>query len=298
MPGNNTRSFKVRKVFDGQTSRRDDILAVEEPLEIRLRFKRADVWVERSISITMRTPGHDFELAVGFLFSEGILHDCGEIEEIDDQGQRRDPQQDCNIVRVPVRSNFWFDPERLQRHFYTTSSCGVCGKSSLEALSVMNCSKLSEDRLIIGEEVILKLGEQLRKSQSVFEQTGGLHAAGLFNTEGDLVSLREDVGRHNAIDKLIGEQLLANRVPLSEHLMMVSGRTSFEIVQKAIMAGIPVVAAVSAPSSLAVELAAEFGMTLLGFVRGSRFNIYTEAQRIQLRCLESRSQGSSQVVDM
>jgi FdhD protein len=298
MPGSNTRSIRVHKVFDGQASRRDDILAVEEPLEIRLRFKTVDGWAEKNISITMRTPGHDFELAVGFLFSEGILHNRGGLQKIDRTGQRRDRQQNCNIVSVPLRSSSGFDPERLQRHFYTTSSCGVCGKSSLEALRIINCSKLSEDRPIIAEEVILKLGEQLRRSQSVFDQTGGLHAAGLFDTEGDLVSLREDVGRHNAIDKLIGEQLLANRVPLPDHLMMVSGRTSFEIMQKALMAGIPVVAAVSAPSSLAVELAAEFGMTLLGFVRGNRFNIYTGAQRIQLRHPGSRSQGPSQVADV
>ena len=281
MPRRRAARVQVEKAHGEEIRRKQDAIAVEEPLEIRLGFDAAGRPSEQSISITMRTPGDDFELAAGFLFSEGIIQSCDDIQEISYCLGPQKEMQEYNVVTVQLRPGLKFDAERLLRHFYTTSSCGVCGKASLEALQVRGCPVLPSDRPIISVEVIHQLPQKLREAQAIFETTGGLHAAGLFDSSGKLMSVREDVGRHNAVDKIIGERLLAKKSPLYDHLMMVSGRASFEILQKALMAGIPVVAAVGAPSSLAVDLAREFGMTLLGFVREKSFNIYAGSQRVR-----------------
>ncbi len=264
----------VQKI-DGESSTPfQDLLAIEEPLEIRLG--------DRTVSITMRTPGHDYELAAGFLFTEGILQGSRQIHRI----RRSDtssgnPRQAGNSVTVELNPGVEVDFDRLERHFYTTSSCGVCGKASIEALQMQGCPVLPKDSPVVASEVVHRLPEALRRQQAVFERTGGLHAAALFDAKGNLVLLREDVGRHNAVDKLIGAEMLRDHTPLSDKLLLVSGRASFELVQKALMGGIPILAAVGAPSSLAVETAQRFGMSLLGFVRDGRFNIYSGASRIQ-----------------
>ena len=264
-------------VSDGVDS---DVLAVEEPLEIRLGVCSSGKTVHKSISITMRTPGDDLELAAGFLFTEGILHSRDQIAHLHHCGLPNKNNNLQNTVRVDLKPETTVDFKKLERHFYTSSSCGVCGKSSIEALHT-GARKIKRAGFpIFAPETIHLLPDVLRRSQNVFEQTGGLHAAGLFDADGQLIALREDVGRHNAVDKLIGSQFLAGQVPLSDKLLQVSGRASFELVQKALMAGIPILSAVGAPSSLAVELATEFGMTLLGFVRGGRFNIYCGEERI------------------
>lgn len=258
--------------------REDDVLAVEEPLEIRLRWWEDDALIEKSIAITMRTPGADFELAVGFLYGEGII---ASRDDYFDVGYcLDDPEiQTFNIVSVTLMPGRTFDLSRLERHFYTTSSCGVCGKATLEALEVQGCEYLPPGPSV-DPEVLRRLPETLRGAQEVFDQTGGLHAAGLFATDGQLLSLQEDVGRHNALDKVIGEQFIAGQPRLDAHILLLSGRASFELLQKALMARISIVAAVGAPSSLAVELAQSFGVTLVGFVRPDGFNIYTHSERI------------------
>lgn len=258
-----------------------DNLAVEEPLEIRLGFVAEDGRREhRAVSITMRTPGDDFELAAGFLFTEGIVRDQKEIENIKFCGAPSDKFL-RNTVRVDLRAGASIDFKRLERHFYTTSSCGVCGKTSIEALQTQSCPALPTRSPVFDARTIHQLPEILREAQRVFDRTGGLHAAALFNASGEMIALREDVGRHNAVDKLIGAQFRAGATPLSDSLLFVSGRASFELVQKALMGGIPILAAVGAPSSLAVELARNFGMTILGFVRNERFNVYCGEQRIR-----------------
>ena len=275
-----TRRLSVQKIRGQQGECGEDILVVEEPLEIRLISGQGNNRTERSISVTMRTPGHDFELAAGFFYTEGIIQSPADIEDIAYTGPKRQLGQ-CNTIGIHIHPNVRFDPDLLERHFYTTSSCGVCGKANLEALRIRNRAALSNNGRKISTETIRLVAERLQPAQEVFQETGGLHAAGLFDPSGNLTSLYEDVGRHNAVDKVIGEHLLKNRLPLHDFILMVSGRASFEIMQKALMGGIPVVAAVSAPSSLAVDLANNFNMTLLGFVRGDSFNIYSGAERIQ-----------------
>ena len=266
---------------NGQSRRNHrDQLAIEEPLEIALTHGPIDSRERRSISVTMRTPGNDSELAAGFLLSESIVHSRNEIESIDPCGPPAGPNGGQNVVHVTLRSDVIVDLARLERHFYTTSSCGVCGKTSLEALQVDARPAPPRDRPHVRTAIIHRLPERLRQAQAVFERTGGLHAAALFEADGTLLALREDVGRHNAVDKLIGSQLLAGRLPLFDKLLLVSGRASFELMQKALMAGIPLLAAVGAPSSLAVDLATRFGLTLLGFVRNDRFNIYSGGERV------------------
>jgi FdhD protein len=252
-----------------------DALAVEEPLEIRIGVPGEK---HKAISITMRTPGDDHELAVGFLFTEGIIKNGSQIARVRHCGL---PDKDKNIqntVVVELKENIDLDLKKLERNFYTTSSCGVCGKSSIEALRT-GAQKIESD-LKIDAELIHKLPGILRRSQDVFEHTGGLHASALFDADGTLEIVHEDVGRHNALDKAIGAKFMAGEMPLRDKILLVSGRASFELVQKALMAGIPLLAAVGAPSSLAVELAKEFGMTLVGFVRDDRFNIYCGGERI------------------
>ncbi len=275
-----TKHLRVQKVIDARGESGEDVLAVEEPLEIRLIFGQEEQQTEKSISVTMRTPGHDFELAAGFLYTEGIVQSAADIVDVRYSGPKSQLGQ-CNTVSVRLASEVSFQPELLERHFYTTSSCGVCGKATLEALRIRNRSALSTNGEKISSRTIELVAERLQPEQEIFHLTGGLHAAGLFDDSGKLLSLFEDVGRHNAVDKVLGDRLLKRKFPLKNCILMVSGRASFEIMQKALMGGIPVVAAVSAPSSLAVELAQSFNMTLLGFVRGNRFNIYAGAERIQ-----------------
>lgn len=253
---------------------RSDVLAVEEPLEIRLGFAMDGRRSHSGVSITMRTPGHDGELAVGFLFTEGIITAREQVTGVRTCGSG-------NVVRVDLRPEVAVDLTRLERHFYTASSCGVCGKASLETVRVCSPHRPAEGGPVVEAAVIHRLPDTLRAEQAVFDRTGGLHASALFDIHGDLMCLREDVGRHNALDKLIGVQFLSGHTPLSESVLLVSGRASFELVQKAAVAGIPILAAVGAPSSLAVDLARERGLTVLGFVRANRFNIYTGFHRIR-----------------
>jgi len=266
---------RVCRVSGSDLSVRTDTLAVEEPLEIRLGFVSEGRRVHRGISITMRTPGDDPELAVGFLFTEGLLTDREQVAGVQTCGRG-------NVVRVDLSPGVAVDLARLERHFYTGSSCGVCGKASLAAVRVEPRFRPAVGLPVVEPEVIHRLPDALREAQVVFDRTGGLHASALFDTAGCLLDLREDVGRHNALDKLIGAEFLAGRVPLSESILLLSGRVSFELVQKAAVAGIPILAAVGAPSSLAVDLAREHGLTVIGFTRADRFNVYTGADRVRL----------------
>lgn len=276
MTSSKTRAA-VTTVDEGRrTAARDDALATEEPMETRL----IAAGQRHTIAVTMRTPGSDFELSAGFLYGEGIVATREEIRAITyclDDGV--DAEQRYNIVNVELRGGVNPDLRMLERHFYTNSSCGVCGKASLEALEIRGCPVVAPGP-VVTPEVIYALPDRLRRAQRLFEATGGLHAAALFDAAGDLVTLREDVGRHNAIDKLVGWALLQDRLPLTDSIVMVSGRSSFEILQKCVAAGAPIVCAVSAPSSLAVDVARRFGMTLVGFLRGRRFNIYAGGERI------------------
>ena len=280
IPKRNIAKTTIHKFEDEKLNRKRDVLAVEEPLEIRIVYHDSENSVEKSISITMRTPGDDFELTAGFLYSEGIIRSQRHIVEMSYCVGPDKENQEYNIVSVTLDPDAQFDPSKLERHFYTTSSCGVCGKASLEALEMTQCPVIPRSEPKVTTDVIQSLPAKLRDAQSLFERTGALHGAALFSPKGDLIGLREDVGRHNALDKLIGEQLMAKKLPLHDHVLLVSGRTSFELMQKSLMAGIPIVAAVGAPSSLAVDLANEFGMTLLGFVRNRTFNIYSHPDRI------------------
>jgi len=258
----------------------DDVVAVEEPLEIRLAYSRPDgARTEQSISITMRTPGEDAELAAGFLYTEGIIDARSDIASIGPCGP---PAANglINVVRVELAASVAVDLNRLERHFYTSSSCGVCGKSSLEAVAVQGRYDIHSTALRIDADRLGGLLEALRAQQSAFEATGGLHASGLFDERGEVVFAREDVGRHNALDKLVGYSLMQDLLPLSAYGVVVSGRASFELLQKAMMAGVPILAAAGAPSSLAVDLAREFGITLVGFLKAGQFNVYSRPDRI------------------
>ncbi len=264
---------QIQRVSADGFANETDTLAVEEPLEIRLGFLENEKQIHKAISITMRTPGNDFELAAGFLFTEGILQSPNQIKSIKHCGKFPNNQ---NTVRIDLAENVEIDLTKTERNFYTTSSCGVCGKSSLEALNVAGAKTIGQtDFPQVTAETIHELPKKLLESQTVFSETGGLHAAALFDISGNLIDLREDVGRHNAVDKLIGKQFLENALLLSDKILFLSGRASFELVQKAVMANIPIICAVGAPSSLAVEAAREFNITLLGFVRDGRFNIYS-----------------------
>ncbi|MGH7884088.1 MAG: formate dehydrogenase accessory sulfurtransferase FdhD [Thermodesulfobacteriota bacterium] len=278
-----TTDIAVKKVKGSHISNDKDVLAVEEPLEIRIGFYQNGTRKNKNISITMRTPGEDFDLAAGFLFTEGIIKNENQIKKIKNIGSGTDRKNESNIVFVELEKEVDVDIMRLERHFYTTSSCGVCGKTSLDALEVKASYKLPKGEPVFNFDLIYELSDILRKKQTVFGRTGGLHAAGLFDDKGNLVSVREDIGRHNAVDKLIGNQLLRKKIPLSKYLLMLSGRASFELLQKALVAGIPIVASVGAPSSLAVDLAKKFDITLLGFVRDKRFNIYSGEERILVK---------------
>jgi FdhD protein len=269
---------RMRAVEGGEATSRIDLLATEEPMEIRLR-RGATV---EPVTVTMRTPGADFELAAGLLFAEGLVQSGEEIGRIEYCLDCEDAEQRYNIVTVAMRltSGGW-QPAVLRRTFAMTSACGLCGKERLDQIERQGIAPLGPGP-VVDWRTIVSLPEKLREAQGLFATTGGLHAAAIFTAEGELVALREDVGRHNAVDKAIGWALLEGKLPLAEHILMVSGRSSFEIAQKALAAGIPILCAVSAPSSLAVDLAQRFGMTLVGFLRGERFNIYAGAARVLL----------------
>jgi FdhD protein len=270
-PRRSTSQTRVLKVRDGAKRETMDRLAGEEPMEIRAGPPGQPA---EAVAVTMRTPGRDFELAVGFLFTEGLIGaaDVQRVSYCDDL----DGEQAYNVVTVRTRGPL---RPHAERSFYTTSSCGVCGKAALDQVEV-TCETVTSP-LTVSSDVISELPGALRRAQKLFEQTGGLHAAGLFTASGDAVTVREDVGRHNAVDKVIGKMLLEGALPLQSHLLMVSGRASFEIVQKAAVAGLPVVCAVSAPSSLAVDAAERLGITLVGFVRDDGFNVYSHPERVE-----------------
>jgi len=276
------RQLEVRRFRAGELGSVDDpdLVATEEPFEIRLGYSRRDgSRAEEPVSITMRTPGHDEDLAVGFLFTEGIIRSRADVQGVVARGQRATDGL-INVVRVELVPGVEVDFKRLERNFYMTSSCGVCGKASIDAVAVQGQYDVGAAEFRMTGAALGRLPAALKTKQAVFEQTGGLHASGLFDSTGDISALREDVGRHNALDKLIGQALMRGEVPLKDRGVIVSGRASFELMQKAKMAGVPLVAAVGAPSSLAVELAREFGITLVGFLKPDRFNVYSRPDRI------------------
>ena len=282
----------VEKVTGFASRQVVDQLAIEEPLEIQITYGPSNSRQTTSISITMRTPGADFDLAAGFLMTEGVVRNTNDIEHIayashpvSESAQfslildASRPTSKQNIVRVHLATHVTVSLASLQRNFYTTSSCGICGKASLLSLRTV-CPPRARNNFRVHAQTLYSLPNRLRSSQGVFDRTGGLHGAGLFDSTGDLLALREDVGRHNAVDKVIGAEFLADRTPLQERVLLLSGRVSFELLQKALMGGIPMVAAVGAPSSLAVDVAKEFDITLVGFLRDGHFNIYHGSERV------------------
>jgi FdhD protein len=282
----------------------EDVVAAEEPLEIQLAFGAPDARQTKPISVTMRTPGHDAELALGFLFGEGVVHDINDIECItsSDEPHSDENRQDLsdwperrfwpaeNAVKVKLAPAVELNLVTLQRNFYTTSSCGVCGKASLQALRAVCPLRLEHD-FQVDAAMLYGLHPRLRSEQEIFHETGGIHSAGLFNCDGELMRIREDVGRHNALDKLVGASMFEDELPLRDRLLLLSGRASFELMQKAAMAGIPIVAAVGAPSSLAIALAKEFDITLIGFLREDHFNVYHGAVKLKSSSLAARGIG-------
>jgi len=269
--------INVERFQNGDRLAIRETVATEEPLEIRIESGPRSHRVNSAISITMRTPGHDRELAAGFLYTEGVIRDGADLDERTESDGNDPPR---NSVCVHLAPEVHVNSATLRRNFYTTSSCGICGKASLAALQTL-CPPRIKNAFKIDAETLFRLPESLRLQQALFKQTGGLHAAALFKGDGSLEAVSEDVGRHNALDKLIGAALLKDRLPLRERVLLLSGRASFELLQKALMAGIPMVAAVGAPSSLAVQVAREFDITLIGFLRPDHFNLYNGAERIR-----------------
>jgi len=267
-------AISLSKYNNGNFSTEDDLLAVEEPMEIRLVYGPKPSRETLAVSVTMRTPGNDFELAVGFLFTEGIIKSINEVVNIRYCSSDSVNSASFNVVKVELKEEVKISKEKLQRNFYTTSSCGVCGKSSIDAIK-QHCNSLGKLSFRVEPNVLLSLPEKLASVQTVFKHTGGIHASALFDCEGNLLFHREDVGRHNALDKLIGFLINKKEINPSETILLLSGRASFELVQKAAMAKIPVIAAVGAPSSLAVCTASEFGISLYGFLREGKYNQYT-----------------------
>jgi FdhD protein len=287
------RTAEIFRVKRGEIATLQDAVAAEEPLEIQLVYGAMDDRKIKSISITMRTPGNDDELAAGFLMTEGVVRDATHITSIGTPSTARNVIRDgaettrvalpaglrSQVIRVELSPEIEVSMSTLERNFYTTSSCGVCGKASLTALRTL-CPLPQRDNFMIRSDILSTLPQQLQPVQEAFKQTGGLHAASLFTADGELHSVREDVGRHNAVDKLLGEAFLEDAIPLRNHLLLLSGRASFELLQKAVMGGIPMVAAIGAPSSLAIEVAREFSITLVGFLRPESFNIYSAPERV------------------
>lgn len=271
----------IVRYLAGERTETTDVLAVEEPLEIRLEYGDKGNRQFKNISVTMRTPGADQDLAAGFLFTEGIIRNPGDISTISHHEKMPGILVDDNVIVASLHESCQIDFKSLERNFYTTSSCGVCGKASIDAIKTTSHFAGTEDQLSIPSAVLYQLPALARKAQDTFESTGGLHAAALFSETGNLIAIREDVGRHNALDKLIGHCLMQQLIPLQQHILLLSGRASFELLQKAAMAGIKLVCAVGAPSSLAVETALGFGITLCGFLKDNRMNVYSNPQRIK-----------------
>lgn len=269
--------ISIQKINGVNMTEALDKVAVEEPLEIQLEYSTPNGRMLKNIAVTMRTPGNDKELAAGFLFTEGVIKNKESIREI------RQPKGDENTVLVTLKENIQPVLSNVARNFYSTSSCGVCGKASIEAIRIISAYAESKDNISINSSLLYSLQDHLKKQQQVFEETGGIHASALFDLNGNFIMLREDVGRHNALDKIIGAALMHDQLPLSNCILFLSGRASFELLQKATMAGIKVIAAVGAPSSLAVEMAKEQGITLIGFLKSNKFNIYSGEQRIILK---------------
>jgi len=268
------KHIKIKKVGVHGIVETEDQLAVEEPLEIQLKYGSKEKQIKKSISVTMRTPGNDEELAVGFLFTEGIILNKKQVIEVEPDVFEE------NKITVKLSGNAAPKLPTSERNFYTTSSCGVCGKSSIEAIKTVSIYQNDEDEISIPADLFYTLQTKLARQQEVFQNTGGLHASALFDLKGHFLMLREDVGRHNALDKVIGASFLNENLPLKNVILLLSGRASFELIQKASMAGIKIIAAIGAPSSLALQLAENFGITLIGFLNNERFNIYSGSQRI------------------
>jgi len=286
MPANQIAELPIIKVHDGEHDHQSDSLAIEEPLEIRLDYGPEKDRQTKNVSVTMRTPGNDAELATGFLFTEGIIKKQEDIQSAEHCFIVCAENKD-NVIQVSIQPGVIPHLNNADRNFYTTSSCGVCGKGSISAIRTVSSYDNIETENQVSAETLYLLPAILQKRQEVFADTGGLHASALFDQSGELVMVKEDVGRHNALDKLIGASLAQNILPLNKHILLLSGRASFELVQKAAMAGINIIAAVGAPSNLAVQLAEEFNITLVGFLRGKRFNIYSQPQRILLSKYEN-----------
>ena len=277
----------VIKIKETSQSSSQDILAVEEPLEIRLAYNFQGLYKNQNLAVTMRTPGNDAELALGFIFTEGIINNYADVESVGYVFETCSENKQ-NVIKIILRENAIPNLSQAERNFYTTSSCGVCGKASISAIRTISFfSKRIADDKKIDANFFFGLPDILSAQQKIFADTGGLHAAALFNQQGEILVLREDVGRHNALDKLIGTSLMENKLPLDNCILLLSGRASFELVQKAAMAGISIIAAVGAPSSLAVSLAEEFGITLVGFLKNNRFNIYSADHRIKVPSYEN-----------
>ena len=272
--------YKVIKFSKNKFEKIDDLISIEEPLEISVKYKDQNKWVTSSLSITMRTPGHDKDLVKGFLFNEQIIQDLNEIENIESIGEKVGQYKIQNKILVTLNNSKNIDISKIKRDFLTNSSCGVCGKSSLDALEIIKKEKTFKAEPKLTKEIIIKSPSILRQNQSEFSKTGGIHASGLFSSDGKLISLREDVGRHNALDKMIGNALNNNQIDPKNQFITCSGRLNFELVQKVLMTNIGLMIGVGAPTSLAIDLANRFDMTLIGFVKEDSFNIYTNNQKV------------------
>jgi FdhD protein len=281
MPNDSSTRLPVIKITDNEEFATSDALAIEEPLEIRLEYSKADQRQVGNISVTMRTPGNDAELALGFLFTEGIIRKPEDVESIEHCFIACAENKE-NVIQLSLKAGIEPILNNTERNFYATSSCGVCGKASINSIKTVSTYNNSTIENKVGADILYQLPTILQQHQKVFADTGGLHASALFTLDGELLLVREDVGRHNALDKLIGAALNKNLLPLDQYILLLSGRISFELVQKAAMAGVAIIAAVGAPSSLAVQLAEEFNITLVGFLRNQRFNVYTQPKRILL----------------
>ena len=272
--------YKITKFTKYKLENIEDLISIEEPLEISLKFKDKEKWITKSLSITMRTPGHDKDLVRGFLFNEQIIQNINDIENIESFGNKVGQYNIQNKILVTLNNSQNVNISKIKRDFLTNSSCGVCGKSSLDALEIIKKDKTSKSNPRLSKEIIINSPSVLRKNQSEFAKTGGIHASGLFSSNGNLISLREDVGRHNALDKMIGDALLNNYLRPNDQFITCSGRLNFELVQKVLMTNIGLMIGVGAPTSLAIDLANRFDMTLVGFVKEDSFNIYTNNQKV------------------
>ena len=272
--------YKVIKFKKNKFEKIDDLVSIEEPLEISIKYKDQNEWVTSSLSITMRTPGHDEDLVRGFLFNEQIVQNLDEIESIESVGEKVGQYKIQNKILITLNNSKNINISKIKRDFLTNSSCGVCGKSSLDALEIIKKEKTFKDEPKLVKEIIIRSPLILRQNQSEFSKTGGIHASGLFSSNGKLISLREDVGRHNALDKMIGNALNENQIDPKNQFITCSGRLNFELVQKVLMTNIGLMIGVGAPTSLAIDLANRFDMTLIGFVKEDSFNIYTNNQKV------------------